>query len=475
MIHGGIKKPPIIQPCCTRLRKDGLTSSSGGNRLDRAFGDTHLRTIQILALLTILAAALCAQNVLAYSMPRPGLDFSSTTSQVLQVWFDAAPQLTIAYPPAYQFNVEAKTTSGLSITSLHWDFGDGSTLDVPFSAQSQVSDIRAHQYTNQTNHCVTVIGYDNAGNTASATVSLTPNFDFTLAASPSSQNVAQGGMVTYTVSVGSSPAACGKPVAVNLTVSTPPPQGVTWVLNPTSGNSSFASTLQVQTAPNTSMGTYTINIVGTSTSVTHTVTVSLAVSTPDFTLSPAQNSLLVPTQPNPQPDRANSTIVTIQSINGFNNPISLSVSGNPNGMTLSFSAPTSTPPPSGSVTSTLAIVTPCSVPPGTYAIAIQGVSGSHVKQATITITVNACTQPFDILSFIWWSGIVGTLVTIPLIFLFLRRGRAAGTPAAIVPNAVAIVQPALPCPICGNPMVFVDQVRKWHCNNGHGFFRIHNM
>ena len=437
MFHGGIKKPLVILSCYTSLRKDGLTAPDRWESiLTASSGDTHLKIIQTLALLTILAAALCVPNVLAYATPRSGIDFSSTASQVLQVWFDAAPQLTIAYPQAYVFNVAAKTDSGLSITRLHWDFGDGSTLDVPFSGQSQVSDMRAHQYANQANYCVTVTAFDNAGNTASVSVSLVPNFDFTLAASPSPQNIAQGGTATYNVAVGSSPSACGKPVAVNLTVSTTPPQGVAWVLNPPSGNTPFASTLQVQTATATPMGTYTINIVGTSANVTHTVTVSLVVSTlvvstPDFTLSPAPNSLLVPTQSNPQPDRANSTIVTIQSINGFNSPVSLSASGNPSGMTMSFTVPTPTPPPNGVVTSTLAIVTPCTVSPGSYAIDVQGVSGSLVRQATVTITVSACTvaPSFDVLPLILLGGIVGLLVVIPLLFLFLRRGRAVVTPA----------------------------------------------
>ena len=441
-------------------------------------GDTHLKIIQTLALLTILAAALCVPNVLAYATPRSGIDFSSTASQVLQVWFDAAPQLSITYPPAYLFNVAAKTDSGLSITRLHWDFGDGSTLDIPFSGQSQVSDLRAHQYANQANYCVTVTAFDNAGNTASVSVSLVPNFDFTLAASPSTQNISQGGTATYNVAVGSSPSACGKPVAVKLTVSTSPPQGVTWVLNPPSGNTPFASTLQVQTATATPMGTYTINIVGTSANVTHTVTVSLVVSTPvvstpDFTLSPASNSLLIPTQSNPQPDRANSTIVTIQSINGFNRPVSLSASGNPSGMTLSFTVPTPTPPPNGVVTSTLAIVTPCTVSPGSYAIEVQGVSGSLVRQATVTITVSACTvaPSFDILPLILLGGIVGLLVVIPFLFLFLRRGRAVVTPALM---PAVVIPAAVPCPVCGNPMVFVDQFQKWHCDNGHGYFRLYS-
>ena len=89
-------------------------------------------------------------------------------SQPLQVWFEGTPQLTLAYPTNYEFNVAAKTSSGLWITSLHWDFGDGSTLDVPFSTLREVSDVRYHAYSQSGPYTVTVTAYDNTGNTGSA-------------------------------------------------------------------------------------------------------------------------------------------------------------------------------------------------------------------------------------------------------------------------------------------------------------------
>lgn len=94
------------------------------------------------------------------------------TDQTLQVWFNGLPLLTTAYPTNYEFNVAAETSSGLWITSLHWDFGDGSTLDVPFSAQSEVSDIRYHAYSEAGLYTVTVTAYDNIGNSQSAQVTV---------------------------------------------------------------------------------------------------------------------------------------------------------------------------------------------------------------------------------------------------------------------------------------------------------------
>jgi hypothetical protein len=94
------------------------------------------------------------------------------TDQALQVWFNGLPLLTAAYPTNYEFNVAAKTWSGLWITSLHWDFGDGSTLDVPFSAQSQVSDVRYHAYSQPGLYTVSVTAYDNMGNSGFAQVTV---------------------------------------------------------------------------------------------------------------------------------------------------------------------------------------------------------------------------------------------------------------------------------------------------------------
>jgi PKD repeat protein len=70
-------------------------------------------------------------------------------------------------------NVYAKTSSNLSITNLHWDFGDGSTLDIPYSAHSYVSEMRFHIYQSTGTFTVTVTSYDSGGNSQTANVILT--------------------------------------------------------------------------------------------------------------------------------------------------------------------------------------------------------------------------------------------------------------------------------------------------------------
>jgi PKD repeat protein len=74
------------------------------------------------------------------------------------------------YPTFYEFNVAAQTSPGLWITCLHWDFGDGSTLNVPYSTRSYVSEARYHQYAQPGVYTVAVTAYDNMGNYGTAQI-----------------------------------------------------------------------------------------------------------------------------------------------------------------------------------------------------------------------------------------------------------------------------------------------------------------
>lgn len=411
----------------------------------------------------------------------------TTTSSHLQatnpltVWYNGPFQLTLAYPPAYEFNVAAQTAPGLWITSLHWDFGDGATHDVTFSSQSQVSDIEDHQYSSQGNFCVTVTAYDSAGNMATVSQPLMTNYNFTLMATPATQNVTPGASATYNVIIGQWPLACGSGVSVNLAISSPAPQGVTWTLNPASGKTPFTSTFQVQTATTTPTGTYTINIVGNSFNLAHTATVNLVVSQPYFALSAAPSSLFVSSQPNAQPGVMNTTTVTIQSFNGFNSLVTLTDSGLPNGMTANFLSPTITPPSNGQVATLLTFTTPCSVSPGSYIIVVQGTGGGVTRQVNVNLTLASCAATQSFGGFGIWSwiivGILGLLILLPifLILLYMRRPvfAPAVTPAVVLFHVpVTPIPPPLPphppeiatmpCPVCGNPMRPVEL--RWYCD-----------
>jgi len=348
------------------------------------------------ASIAILAIVVLSSIVgTGYASPSErGIVMRTTDSQVVQVWFDAQPQLTTLYPPAYLFNVAAKTSSGLWIKSLHWDFGDGSTLDLPFCCQSQINDLRAHVYKDQSNYIITVTACDNGGNCNDVCVSLKP--DFTLSASPSSQSIVQGQLVSYDVTVGS---VCAGQSTVDLGVSSSPPPGVTWNLNTNSGNVPFNSVLTVQTTSSTPVGSYTLTITGNAT--IHTTAVTLVVTPkpsvcpplcPNFTLSITPNSMQISPESSPM-----SVVATVQSWNNFTNPVTLTSSGVPSGMSLAFSTNPLTPSPDSAATSQVVISITCSAVANTYPIQITARSGNIVRQETFGVTVTGgCIPGFPV-------------------------------------------------------------------------------
>jgi len=93
------------------------------------------------------------------------------TGGTLQVKFNSV-SLTTPPPQAYAFGVDAKTLPGLSITRLHWEFGDGAFLDVPYCCQSEVSEVQNHAYAQPGTYTVFVVAFDNAGNFGEAVVTV---------------------------------------------------------------------------------------------------------------------------------------------------------------------------------------------------------------------------------------------------------------------------------------------------------------
>jgi hypothetical protein len=114
--------------------------------------------------------------------------------------------------------------------------------------------------------------------THAATVSLvvSPPPDFTIAATPATQKVAQGVGTSYTVSIG---ALNGFTATTDLSVSGLP-SNATASFTSSSIAGAGSTTLNVATAAATPVGSSTLTITGTSGAATHTATVSLLVSAP---------------------------------------------------------------------------------------------------------------------------------------------------------------------------------------------------
>jgi regulation of enolase protein 1 (concanavalin A-like superfamily) len=198
--------------------------------------------------------------------------------------------------------------------------------------------------------------------------------DFGLSASPSSQIVTPGNNATYTTSIS---ALNGFTNTVNLSVSGLP-TGATANFNPTSVTGSGNSTLTVSTATTTPTGTYPLTITGTSGSLSHSTTVTLVVTTPDFSLS------ATPSSQTAVPGNNAVYTTTISPLLGFTNTVNLSVNGLPTGATASFN-PTSV---AGSGSSTLTVSTATTTPTGTYPLTITGTSGSLSHSTAVTLVVS---------------------------------------------------------------------------------------
>jgi hypothetical protein len=244
--------------------------------------------------------------------------------------------------------------------------------------------------------------------THTSTVALVVNGppDFTLSASPSGQTVTRGGPTSYNVTISATGGFTGQ---VTLSVG-----GL-----PSGANGSFApnpatasSTLSVTTSTSTPAGTYTLTITGVGGSLTHTTTVTLAVVTPDFTLSASPSSQTV-TQ-----GGATSYNVTISATGGFTGQVTLSVSGLPSGANGSFS------PNPATASATLSVTTSTSTLPGTYTLTITGVSGSLTHITTISLVVAPPGVSYDnnVSSGFDWGV---TTLTTPAFIIGSRTNRAA--------------------------------------------------
>jgi len=266
-----------------------------------------------------------------------------------------------------------------------------------------------------------------------APVSASPAF--TIAASPTSVSVVVGnsGSSTITTSVSG-----GFNSAIALSASGQP-TGVTVGFSPTSiaAPGSGSSTATFTVASTTATGTYTVTITGTGGGLTHTATVSLTVTSapvPAFTIAASPTSVSVT-----QGNSGSSTITTAVS-GGFNSAIALTASGQPTGVTVSFSPTSIAAPGSGTSTATLAVASTTAT--GTYTITVTGTGGGLTHTATISLTVTAAVAGTFTVSVSPTSG-------------YLDRGQSGYAVVTVTPSggfdsAVALSATGIPTGVTGS-------------------------
>jgi subtilase family serine protease len=267
-------------------------------------------------------------------------------------------------------------TLGFINPSLY-TLGEGSSYDSDF-----------HDITSGSNGYSATAGYDLATGWGSpngtglidalAPTSTSPAF--TISASPASVSVVRGnnGTSTITTTVSS---GFDSPVALTASGQ---PTGVTVSFNPTSitAPGSGTSTMTMAVASTTAAGTYTVTVTGTGGGITHTATVSLTVTAPatgafTISVSPSAGSL--------RQGASGSAVITTAVSGGFDSAVALTASGQPTGVTVSFSPASIAAPGSG--TSEMLLSVARTAKTGTYPITITGTGGGITHTTTLTFEV----------------------------------------------------------------------------------------
>ncbi len=214
---------------------------------------------------------------------------------------------------------------------------------------------------------------------ALAPVSTTPAF--TIAASPAAVTVTVGKSGTSTITT---TVSGGFDSAVTFTTSGKP-SGVTATFSPASiaAPGSGTSTVTLAAASTTAVGTYTITVTGKGGGLTHAATITLTVAAapvPAFTIAASPSSVSVAA------GKSGSSTITTAVSGGFASAIALKASGQPSGVTVSFSPSSIASPGAGTSTATFAVASTTAV--GTYSITLTGGSGGITHTATVSLVVS---------------------------------------------------------------------------------------
>ncbi len=221
---------------------------------------------------------------------------------------------------------------------------------------------------------ITLRATGNGVTAAVATVSLIvlPPPSFSASASPTALSIVQGAQATSTVTV-----ARINMTEVIATSLTGMPSGVTASIVPDRIDAS-AAVITVSAGAAAPPGAFVLQLVLTASSGTVTVPIAVTiVAAPSYALT------LSPTTVSVVRGGSITSELTIARTN-FTDAVTLTASGMPNGMTVSF-APTT---PTGT-TSTITVAATSGVTAGSYPISITGTGSAGTRNATLTVTVLA--------------------------------------------------------------------------------------
>jgi hypothetical protein len=159
------------------------------------------------------------------------------------------------------------------------------------------------------------------------------------------------------------------------------PAGVTVTFSPSSITGAGNSTMTIAVGASAAVGTYRIKITGTSGTITEVVTVTLAVTKapPEYAISASPTTISVA-----RGGSGTSTITTIIS-GGFDSAVSLSATGYPIGVTVTFTPKAIAKPGAGK--SIMKVTADKKVALGNHSITINATGAGLPKTIQITLDV----------------------------------------------------------------------------------------
>ena len=254
--------------------------------------------------------------------------------------------------------------------------------------------------------------------------------DFGVSSNPSNLSILQGTNANSTIAVSSinnfagtiTLSAIASPLGPTTSFGTDPVM--------VSSGGTTTSKLTISIPQTTSPGPYSITVTGTNSSgsPSHTTTISLTVTKPDFSITSGPTSLSV------APSSSGTIAITLTSQNGFSGTLNLTATVSPSGPQVSLNPTSVSLTPGGSASSTLTVSTtastsgyystPVAVSNGNYTVSVTASSGalSHSTPVSLTVGSTSSTPPgAPSLPLLPIAGGVIAVIAVIGTALFLRR------------------------------------------------------
>ena len=392
-------------------------------------------------MLSLLLLAGCAGGPLSVGTPKINFSISATPgAQTVKAGNGAVYAVTIN--PAALIGTVNLSTSALP-SGVTASFG--SQIDVLAGQKSLY--LFTTENTPAVSAPITIMATDpTSGTTHTATVNITitPAADFTLSATPMSQNVKPGESATYTIHVAPSAG-----ISTSVALSTQNlPSGVTASFNPATVTGAGSSTLTISTDASANVADSSFLVVGTDTSGSYSVPADVVIAPADFSIVPSATPIEI------QAGGSYPTNVNVQGLfGGMPGNVMLSASGLPSGAAVSFAPPTV----SGVGLASMTISTDSSTPPGNYTLTVQGSDASGTNSAHLAVAIAAGTPGIDV--YLGVSPIVQNITSgdTATFNVFLSGPGANGSVPLTVSSDQGGVSPTIQ-PVSGQPNAYLLNV-----------------